>query len=168
MPVAGKTGTTSATRAVWFAGFTPYYTCAVWAGYDTNEILQDDCKNFHKTLWKKVMSQIHENLPSAEFETPAGIKKATICAGSGLLAGLGCKVATEYFETSTVPTTRCMRHYVPPTPTPTPTPTLTPTPTPEVVESTQPGLVPEITVPSPTPDTTEPPVNNEDGSTSTQ
>ena len=35
-PVAGKTGTTSATRDVWFAGFTPYYTCAVWAGYDTN------------------------------------------------------------------------------------------------------------------------------------
>ena len=29
IPVAGKTGTTSATRDVWFAGFTPYYTCAV-------------------------------------------------------------------------------------------------------------------------------------------
>lgn len=55
MPVAGKTGTTSATRDVWFAGFTPYYTCAVWAGYDTNEFLEDDCKSFHKNLWKKVM-----------------------------------------------------------------------------------------------------------------
>lgn len=156
MPVAGKTGTTSATRAVWFAGYTPYYTCAVWAGYDTNEILQDDCKSFHKTLWKKVMSQIHENLPYAEFEVPAGIQKATICADSGLLAGLGCRVATEYFETSTIPTIRCTQHYVPPTPEPTPEPT----PTPETIESTDPGLIPEETVPTPTPETTTPPATD--------
>lgn len=123
MPVAGKTGTTSATRDVWFVGYTPYYTCGVWAGYDTNEYLLDDCKSFHKTLWSKVMTRIHENLPRAEFEIPANVQQATICAESGLLAGLGCSTKTEYFETSTIPTVRCTQHYVPPTPEPTPEPT---------------------------------------------
>ena len=84
MPVAGKTGTTSATRDVWFAGFTPYYTCAVWAGYDTNEFLEDDCKSFHKNLWKKVMSRIHADLPYVDFEIPSTVKQATICTSSGL------------------------------------------------------------------------------------
>ena len=114
----GKTGTTSATRDVWFAGFTPYYTCAVWAGYDTNEFLEDDCKSFHKTLWKKVMSRIHEDLPHVDFEMPSTVKEATICTSSGLLAGSGCPTRTEYFETSTIPTVRCTRHYVAPTPSP--------------------------------------------------
>ena len=30
MPVAGKTGTTTSNKDLWFCGFTPYYTCAVW------------------------------------------------------------------------------------------------------------------------------------------
>lgn len=122
MPVAGKTGTTSATRDVWFAGFTPYYTCAVWAGYDTNEFLEDDCKSFHKNLWKKVMGRIHADLPYVDFEIPSTVKQATICTSSGLLAGSGCPTRTEYFETSTIPTVRCTRHYVAPTPPPLPSP----------------------------------------------
>ncbi len=35
-PVAGKTGTTSDENDVWFAGFSNYYTCTTWAGYDEN------------------------------------------------------------------------------------------------------------------------------------
>lgn len=69
------------------------------------------------------MTRIHENLPRAEFEIPANVQQATICAESGLLAGLGCSTKTEYFETSTIPTVRCTQHYVPPTPEPTPEPT---------------------------------------------
>ena len=37
MPIAGKTGTagtSEAARDAWFAGYTPYYTCVVWGGYD--------------------------------------------------------------------------------------------------------------------------------------
>ena len=41
MPVAGKTGTTEAYNDLWFVGYTPYYTCAVWSGYDNNEKLPD-------------------------------------------------------------------------------------------------------------------------------
>ena len=70
MPVAGKTGTTEAYNDLWFVGYTPYYTCAVWSGYDNNEKLPDYARNFHKALWKKVMTRIHEGLPSKEFEKP--------------------------------------------------------------------------------------------------
>jgi len=145
MPVAGKTGTTSATRDVWFAGFTPYYTCAVWAGSDTNELLVDECKSFHKTLWKKIMGRIHSELPSADFEIPSNVQQATICSESGLLAGLGCSTRTEYFESSTIPTTRCTQHYVPPTPEPTPIPTPTEDPLGGLGTETIPG---DSTVPN--------------------
>ena len=37
MPVAGKTGTTTSNKDLWFCGFTPYYTCAVWGGYYDNK-----------------------------------------------------------------------------------------------------------------------------------
>lgn len=148
MPVAGKTGTTSATRDVWFAGFTPYYTCAVWAGYDTNELLEADCKSFHKTLWKKVMERIHQELPAADFQMPSNIQQATVCAESGLLAGPGCTPHTEYFEVSSIPTVRCMQHYVapPPEPTPEPTPEVTPsiTPSPTTPDGNTPGNDPAI------------------------
>ena len=56
MAVAGKTGTTEAYNDLWFVGYTPYYTCAVWSGYDNNEKLPDYARNFHKKLWKKVMA----------------------------------------------------------------------------------------------------------------
>ena len=41
MAVAGKTGTTEAYNDLWFVGYTPYYTCAVWSGYDNNEKLPE-------------------------------------------------------------------------------------------------------------------------------
>lgn len=65
MTVAGKTGTTSAYNDVWFAGYTPYYTCAVWAGYDNNEKLSPEGigRSYHQILWRKIMNRIHENLP---------------------------------------------------------------------------------------------------------
>ena len=34
-PSAGKTGTTNDKKDGWFCGFTPYYTTAVWVGYDS-------------------------------------------------------------------------------------------------------------------------------------
>ena len=52
MTVAGKTGTTEDYNDLWFVGYTPYYTCAVWSGYDNNEKIPEDARNFHKNLWK--------------------------------------------------------------------------------------------------------------------
>lgn len=111
MAVAGKTGTTEAYNDLWFVGYTPYYTCAVWSGYDNNEKLPDYARNFHKALWKKVMTRIHKDLPSKEFEKPASVEKLSVCSETGLLPRAGCPVITEYFDVGTMPTEYCDQHF---------------------------------------------------------
>lgn len=150
MHVAGKTGTTNESKDLSFTGFTPYYTAAIWAGYDSNAAIPADYRLFQKVLWQKIMSRIHENLPDKEFDVPPTVEKLTICSGTGLLAGSGCPRSEEYFDIAHAPTERCTRHYVAPTPVPTKAPTPTPTPTPSVT--------PEVTeTPEPTEEVTETP-----------
>ena len=115
MAIAGKTGTTTDYKDVWFAGYTPYYTATVWTGYDNNVSLKSSAeKNLSKTLWKQVMSKIHENLEYRSFPMASGIVTAAVCSKSGKLPiqGVcdGC-ITTEYFAEGTVPTTTCDVHY---------------------------------------------------------
>lgn len=117
MAIAGKTGTTSDYKDVWFSGYTPYYTATTWTGYDNNVNMTSSAeKNLSKTLWKKVMSKIHENLEYKSFPMVNGIVTASVCSKSGRLpiAGVcdtqGC-VRTEYFAEGTVPTEYCDVHY---------------------------------------------------------
>ena len=63
MHAAGKTGTTNEAKDLVFAGFTPYYTAAIWATYDTHAEFPESDREFHKRLWAKVMNEIHEALP---------------------------------------------------------------------------------------------------------
>lgn len=137
MPVAGKTGTTEYYNNLWFAGYTPYYTCTVWAGYDNNERLPDQYmyRNYHKILWKSIMSRIHEDLEYEEFTMPDSVKKTTVCSATGKMPSNGCPTITDYFETATLPTGYCNGDHsgaaIPnPTETPTETPTAAPTPAP--------------------------------------
>lgn len=111
MAVAGKTGTTEDYNDLWFVGYTPYYTCAVWSGYDNNEKLPDYARDFHKTLWKKVMTRIHSDLEYKDFEVPASIEKTSVCSETGLLPRAGCPVVTEYFDVGTLPTEDCDQHF---------------------------------------------------------
>lgn len=114
MAIAGKTGTTSSYVDVWFAGFTPYYTATTWTGYDNNVVLTGSEKNLSKTMWRAVMSRIHENLPYESFDMPGGIVTAAICSRSGKLPIEGlCNdhIRTEYFAEGTVPTETCDVHY---------------------------------------------------------
>ena len=116
MPQAGKSGTTSSDRDALFAGYTPYYTCVVWGGYDDNAELS--YTTYPKTLWKSVMGRIHENLDYKDFNKPDGITTATVCKKSGKLAvaGLcdsdprGSMVESEYFASGTVPKDYCDHH----------------------------------------------------------
>lgn len=114
MAIAGKTGTTSDYNDVWFAGYTPYFTATTWAGFDNNVKLSGDEKNLAKKLWRAVMSQIHEELPSESFTIPSGIVTATVCSRSGKLPVTGLcdgTLRTEYFAEGTVPTESCDVHY---------------------------------------------------------
>ncbi len=119
MAIAGKTGTTTDYWDVWFAGFTPYYTCASWAGYDNNVEMSRSSGNREdhvaRDLWRAVMSRIHENLANEEFTRPQGIVSASICTQSGLLPIPGVcpakHIRTEIFAEGTVPTESCTVHY---------------------------------------------------------
>lgn len=116
MPQAGKSGTTSSDRDALFAGYTPYYTCVVWGGYDDNAELS--YTTYPKILWKSVMGRIHENLDYKDFDKPDSITTATVCKKSGKLAvaGLcdsdprGSMVESEYFASGTVPKDYCDHH----------------------------------------------------------
>ena len=112
MAVAGKTGTTEDYNDLWFVGYTPYYTCAVWSGYDGNQKMPEgDARNFHKTLWRKVMNRIHQGMEYKEFEQPADIEQISICSETGLLPRAGCPVTEEYFDVGTMPTDYCDQHF---------------------------------------------------------
>lgn len=115
MTVAGKTGTTDDYNDLWFVGYTPYYTCAVWSGFDNNEKLPDDySREFHKNLWKKVMSRIHSGLENKDFEMPSTVEKVSVCSETGLLPRAGCPVITEYFDIGDIPTDYCDQHFYEP------------------------------------------------------
>ena len=110
MPVAGKTGTTTSNKDLWFCGYTPYYTCAVWGGYDDNKECNYDT-SFRFRLWRGIMSRIHENLEYKDFTMPASVEQKTVCTLTGKLAVAGqCPSITEYFATDTAPTESCSGH----------------------------------------------------------
>lgn len=110
MHVAGKTGTANDYRDLTFAGYTPYYTAAIWAGYDETQELAESHRTFHRTLWRNVMNRIHEDLPDKDFEQPSTVERAAVCAGSGLLAGRGCTRVYEYFDQDNMPQETCTEH----------------------------------------------------------
>lgn len=110
MPVAGKTGTTTSNKDLWFCGFTPYYTCAVWGGYDDNKECNSDTQ-FRFRLWKGIMSRIHEGLEYRDFEMPSTVQQKTICSITGYLAVSGnCPGVTEYFAEGSIPNQACPGH----------------------------------------------------------
>ncbi len=120
MSCAGKSGTTTSNNDIWFVGFTPYYTAGIWGGCDMNQNLssQNGGTSFHKDIWRKIMTRIHEGLSDPGFQVPDSVETAQICRKSGKLAVAGvCSgdprgnaVYTEYFAKGTVPTEVCNNH----------------------------------------------------------
>ena len=105
MPVAGKTGTTSDNKDLWFCGYTPYYTCAVWGGYDDNKECSYDT-NFRFRLWQSIMSRVHSGLQTKDFTMPSTVQQQSVCSVTGLLPGSGCPTTTELIGVD-VTTKRC-------------------------------------------------------------
>lgn len=118
MNVAGKTGTSQDTNDLWFAGYTPYLTGAVWMGYDENDQMSD--VSYHNRLWSKIMTRINAAFGYTDkaFQMPDSIESAQICSISGKLAipevcdhdPAGSAIITEYFAKGTVPTDTCNAH----------------------------------------------------------
>lgn len=118
MTLAGKSGTTTKNKDALFAGFSPYYSCVVWGGFDDNTPQDSGMTSYPKLIWRSVMSRIHEKLKDREFKMPPQIVTASVCKKSGLLekAGVcaydprGDMELTEYFEKNTLPKEACSLH----------------------------------------------------------
>lgn len=102
--VSAKTGTTDENYDRWLCGFTPYYTAVTWYGFDENETIEFNKKNPAGLLWAGVMSKIHSNLKSTQFDKPDSVEGCLVCADTGMLANLNCtNTYIEYFLEPTVP-----------------------------------------------------------------
>ena len=76
MPAAGKTGTTNSNRDTWFCGYTPYYTAAVWVGYDIPRNMPGIYgATYAGKIWKNVMDEIHQGLPPLDWEQPDTVER---------------------------------------------------------------------------------------------
>jgi len=119
MDIAGKTGTTSSKKDLWFVGYTPYYTAAVWTGYDQQEAMRNIGANPSAVLWRKVMQKAHTGLAYEKFAAPPSgdMVAVSYCKSSGKLATPYCP-STGVFSLSKedVPKGTCSVHTKPHTP----------------------------------------------------
>lgn len=119
MHIAGKTGSTNSNKDRYFVGYTPYYSCAVWAGYEHNQRIVAS-GNPCSAIFRKVMSAIHEELPDKDFFSCAGLTSVAVCADSGMLASENCaldvrgsRVYTALVAADNAPTSLCTMHTAP-------------------------------------------------------
>ena len=99
-------------------GYTPYYVAAVWTGYKYNAKISYS-GNPAITMWKKVMQQVHADLPNKEFDRPStGLENVQVCLDSGLKPTEACladsrrgsRVATVTVAAGTGPKEECGIH----------------------------------------------------------
>ncbi len=117
--LAGKSGSTTDSNDVWFEGYSSYYACGIWSGYDDEKSLGSG-QTYHKEIWQKIMSRIHEGLEDEPFSYDDTLESAVICSKSGLLAIEGvcghgkddAVVYQEYFVPGTAPNSYCDRHKI--------------------------------------------------------
>jgi penicillin-binding protein 1A len=111
--VAGKTGTTNSGRDVWWVGYTPDLSAAVWVGNDDNDPMPEGSGGgFCAPIWARFMKRAMDALQlRGEFPEGAGVKATrsdeagdptdppgrhiTVCVQSGQLATPYCPATTE-------------------------------------------------------------------------
>ncbi len=114
MAVYGKTGTTNNDYDKWFVGYTPYYTGAVWFGFDQQKSIRSAgvYNNISAKLWSETMKKVHEGLDEAQIDAPDNLVTSYVCNITGLLASSSCSGTSEYFLSGTQPKKYCSgEHY---------------------------------------------------------
>ena len=123
--VAGKTGTNSDQKGVFFAGLTGWYAGSVWIGHDNYKSLSSKTTggNSAAKLWQTFMSRIHSQKDLGKRDilegtySDYGLVRVTTCGVSGQLATDACKkdmngykTYTDYWPQGSVPTAYCQMH----------------------------------------------------------
>ncbi|BDI16579.1 hypothetical protein ANSO36C_23810 [Nostoc cf. commune SO-36] len=72
-PSAGKTGTTSSEKDIWYVGTVPQLTTAVWVGRDDNKQLASRATGggMVAPIWKDFMEKALKNVPVENFKSPS-------------------------------------------------------------------------------------------------
>jgi 1A family penicillin-binding protein len=72
-PAAGKTGTTSSERDIWFVGYVPQLSVSVWVGNDDFTPLYSGSTggNYVAPVWRDFMLQALQNTPVQYFRSPS-------------------------------------------------------------------------------------------------
>ncbi|MEM9772812.1 MAG: penicillin-binding protein 1A [Cyanobacteria bacterium P01_D01_bin.73] len=78
-PAAGKTGTTDAERDVWFVGYVPQLSVAVWAGNDNYSRIGRGATggNYVAPVWRSFMQRALKGVPPQDFAPPSNFSKPT-------------------------------------------------------------------------------------------
>ena len=103
---AGKTGTTDDNKDKWFVGFTPNYVCAVWHGYDRNQVVSTHTSGSQQAF-STILGNIHKEVKTKSISAPRGITMISVCSKTGKRASDGCTAISLPFTTDNKPTKTC-------------------------------------------------------------
>ncbi|QIA28093.1 PBP1A family penicillin-binding protein [Thermaerobacter sp. PB12/4term] len=114
-PAAGKTGTTDASRDVWFVGYTPDLVAAVWVGADDNRQTVRLPGGAGATgsstagrIWQAFMRVALEGRPARDWPRPDGVVRASACTLTGALDNPQFQWREEWFLAGHVPPPNCL------------------------------------------------------------
>lgn len=123
--VAGKTGTNSDQKGVFFAGMTGWYCGTVWIGHDNYKALSSKTTggNSAAKLWQTIMSRVHTEKGLKDRDIlqgkaeDYGLVKVTTCAVSGQLTTEACLsdrmgygTKTDWWPADSLPRVSCQLH----------------------------------------------------------
>ncbi|MEH2062340.1 MAG: transglycosylase domain-containing protein [Nostoc sp.] len=76
-PVAGKTGTTSSEKDIWFIGTVPQLTTAIWVGRDNNRQLSSHATGggMVAPIWRDFMQKALKDVPVEKFQPPSNFPR---------------------------------------------------------------------------------------------
>ena len=177
-PVAGKTGTSQGAGNVWFVGYTPTISTAIWMGYRDSPRPLRNIKGVRSVIggtfpaitWKDYMAKATADVPPTGFTAPAPIRRVVVVSrvlqlrkrerkgiDVGAKSAIG-KTRVSSYLTGLAPFAVERPPYIAPPSTVAPPPTLPPP-----ASAPPPTLVPPepVTEPPPTiPPATSPPATN--------
>ena len=106
-PIAGKTGTTSDAKDLWFVGFSPDLVVGLYVGYDKPRSLGRAAQAGHTAapIARDFMKLALADKPAIPFKIPPGIKLVRVDSKSGTRAAPGQTAGTilEAFKPGTAP-----------------------------------------------------------------
>jgi penicillin-binding protein 1A len=106
-PIAGKTGTTTDAKDLWFVGFSADLVVGLYVGYDKPRSLGRNAQGGHTAgpIARDFMKLALADKPAIPFRIPVGIKLVAVDAKTGLRAapGDGGRIIREAFKPGTAP-----------------------------------------------------------------